>query len=263
MVTVETIGFKNKTTLVELIKYNNGFSPKQHQFFINNNLKNKIYEHKNNTVNQSKYNLITFLPKGILIQFLRFANIYFLVIAVIQMIPVISPLSSSTALVPFLFVLFVSLVREALEDLRRHKFDDQLNSEMVLKYKENKWTNVQSGKLKIGDIIIIEENNVLPADIIILDSSIRDGKCYIETATLDGEKTLKTKLSPLETTNMFKEGESNYATIFDIQGECISDLPCPELYKFNGFLKFSLQNKTHSKQCEIGIDGKQLILKGI
>lgn len=44
------------------------------------------------------------------------ANLYFLVIAVLQSIPLISPLTPVTAIAPLVFVIAVSLLREAVED---------------------------------------------------------------------------------------------------------------------------------------------------
>lgn len=41
---------------------------------------------------------------------------YFLVIAVLQSIPLISPLTPVTAIAPLVFVIAVSLLREAVED---------------------------------------------------------------------------------------------------------------------------------------------------
>ena len=47
-------------------------------FHINNNKENKRYKLKNNKISTTKYNILTFLPKGLLLQFTRLANIFFL-----------------------------------------------------------------------------------------------------------------------------------------------------------------------------------------
>ena len=65
----------------------------------------------NNKVDTTKYNLLTFLPKSILLQFLRLSNVVFLVNAVLQSIPIISSLSPLTAIGPLAFVLMVSVLR--------------------------------------------------------------------------------------------------------------------------------------------------------
>jgi len=93
------------------------------EFFINNNIKNKEFKLHDNTITTNKYSLITFIPKGLLIQFFRLSNIYFLFTAIIQSIPLISPLTSVTSIVPLIFVLGVSLIREGIEDLSRHNYD--------------------------------------------------------------------------------------------------------------------------------------------
>ena len=75
---------------------------------------NKLFH--NNKVDTAKYNLITFLPKAVLLQFLRLSNFVFLLNAVLQSVPEISSLSPLTAISPLAFVLAVSLLREGYED---------------------------------------------------------------------------------------------------------------------------------------------------
>jgi hypothetical protein len=61
--------------------------------------------------------------ESLLVQFKRLANIYFLLIAVLQSISVISPLSPATAWVPLIVVLAISMLREGYEDYQRYKSD--------------------------------------------------------------------------------------------------------------------------------------------
>ena len=100
------------------------YSPSIYQFYINNSEKNtsELF-FKDNTITTRKYNIITFLPKSLLIQFMRPANIYFLVIAIIQFISIISPLSPISAIAPLIIVLTVSLIREGIEDFQKAKMD--------------------------------------------------------------------------------------------------------------------------------------------
>ena len=76
--------------------------------------------HKNNYIETTKYSFITFIPKSIFFQFLRLANLYFLVTAVLQCIPGLSPIHPLTAIGPLVLVLVVAMIKEALEDLVRH-----------------------------------------------------------------------------------------------------------------------------------------------
>ena len=73
------------------------------EFNINDNVKNREYKLANNHISTTKYNIFTFIPKGLLFQFCRLSNIYFLFTAIIQSIPLISPLTSLTAIIPLIF----------------------------------------------------------------------------------------------------------------------------------------------------------------
>ena len=82
-----------------------------YEFYINDPDRNTTeLMFKNNTISTTKYNALTFLPKALLYQFIRLANIYFVFIAIIQSIPIISPLGAATAIAPLVFVLTVSLI---------------------------------------------------------------------------------------------------------------------------------------------------------
>jgi phospholipid-transporting ATPase len=232
----------------------------RYNFYINDNKKNEMYDYRSNIVDQSKYNILTFLPKSLLFQFLRLANIYFLVVAVVQMIPIVSPLNPMTAVAPLVFVLFVSMFREGIEDFERHKYDNQLNSEPVIAYKNNEWINTLSGDLQMGDLVVVTQDNSFPADMILLDSSLNDGVCYIETASLDGEKTLKNKSSPKGISKKFHSdnGSNQWKQNITLSGNCNCDGPNPDLYKFDGNLELSFGNE----ELKVPLDPKSLLLKG-
>ena len=65
----------------------------------------------NNCVYTAKYSLISFVPKCLLLQFLRLSNIVFLANAILQSIPILSAISPLTAIGPLCFVLLVSMIR--------------------------------------------------------------------------------------------------------------------------------------------------------
>ena len=66
----------------------------------------------NNTVRNTKYTLLTFLPKTLIDQFRRSINQYFLVIALLQLNSKLTPVHPATTWGPLLFVLSLSMVKE-------------------------------------------------------------------------------------------------------------------------------------------------------
>ena len=181
-----------------------------YEFYINDPERNTSeLMFKNNTISTTKYNAFTFLPKALLYQFIRLANVYFVFIAIIQSIPIISPLGSATAIAPLIFVLAVSLIREAVEDLKRRKLDNEQNSNEVETYINGEWVKIESGNIRMGEIVKVRKDGVFPSDLMLIDSNLPDGICFIETGTLDGEKTLKIKSSPNFTKGKFSKINTN------------------------------------------------------
>ena len=204
------------------------------EFYINDNIKNKIFKLKDNTITTTKYNIFTFFPKGLLYQFSRLSNIYFLFTAIIQSIPLISPLTSITAIIPLIFVLGISLIRELVEDVVRNNFDNMNNEEEVIVLRNNRFIRAMSKTLKYGEIILVYENKSIPADMILIDSGFSEGICYVETSSLDGEKTLKLKVA-----NRYTQGFISN----DIQvNKGITKYVQPGRYTFSGFIKINAPN---------------------
>ena len=169
----------NKEELISNNNYNVGLEPIMevppltkiekknniYEFYINNMKKNtEELLYPNNKISTTKYNIITFLPKALLYQFARLANIYFVAMAIIQCIPVISPLGPATAIFPIVFVLTVSLIREGVEDYQRGKLDKEQNSDLIKTYRNNTWVTIKSGELQLGEIIQVRKDGTFPAD---------------------------------------------------------------------------------------------------
>ncbi len=103
----------------------------------NESMNKKLYEM--NYVRTTKYTAINFLPKCLFNQFRNYANIYFLITAILQTIPQISPLAPISAIAPLLLVLSVSLIRESFEDIQRYKSDLETNSQTCFKLIKSSW----------------------------------------------------------------------------------------------------------------------------
>ena len=81
-----------------------------------------------NFIKTTRYSVLTFLPKNLFEQFHRFANIYFIFVVALNWIPQVKAFAKEVAMLPVLFVLFVTAVKDAFEDLRRYRSDKKVNS---------------------------------------------------------------------------------------------------------------------------------------
>ena len=54
--------------------------------YINSHEENQSFRFPNNYVRTSKYTILTFIPKNLLEQFMRWANLYFLAISLLQVL---------------------------------------------------------------------------------------------------------------------------------------------------------------------------------
>ena len=242
-----------------------------YEFFINDNDRNLEFKLKDNTIVTTKYNFMTFIPKGLLYQFAKLPNIYFLFTAIIQSIPVISPLNSLTAIVPLIFVLGVSMIRELVEDIGRNKYDNLNNDEEVIVLRKGKFIKSKSKTLKSGELVLIYENKPIPADLVLIDSGMRDGECYIETSSIDGEKTLKLKIANKKIHGLFsKRINDNNIRVekiknlidFKISG-FIQVIPAnSNLHQIDGKLNFFIQENDSLKEDNFPITIKEFVLKG-
>ena len=101
---------------------------KVRHFVLGDESARMLNPYADNYISTTKYNRYNFFPLALLFQFKRFANIYFLAIAVLQSIPTISPLTPITAVLPLIFVLAVSITREGIENLMRYRSDLETNN---------------------------------------------------------------------------------------------------------------------------------------
>ena len=86
-----------------------------------------------NYISTSKYNAITFLPKNLMEQFHKLANVYFVIIAILQSIPDISNSGGvPNILLPLGLVLLISGIKDYLEDRKRKKSDNEENNRIAL-----------------------------------------------------------------------------------------------------------------------------------
>ncbi|CAB1319100.1 unnamed protein product [Coregonus sp. 'balchen'] len=94
--------------------------------------------------------------------FKRAANLYFLVLLILQIIPEITTLPWYTTLVPLVLVLGITAIKDLVDDLARHRMDKEINNrkcEVLLdgRFQESKWMNIH-----VGDVVRLKKNDHIP-----------------------------------------------------------------------------------------------------
>uniref|UniRef100_A0A673I884 Phospholipid-transporting ATPase n=1 Tax=Sinocyclocheilus rhinocerous TaxID=307959 RepID=A0A673I884_9TELE len=196
---------------------------------------------QDNRIKTAKYNVFTFLPINLFEQFQRFANAYFLVLLILQLIPEISSLSWFTTIVPLVLVLAITAVKDATDDytklLHCMDLDDPSMTSIICDFTHT--------------ILSISSLCCLQADLLLLSSSEPYGLCYIETAELDGETNLKVRQALTVTSDL----GDDVAKLADFNGkEVICEPPNNKLDKFTGILYW--------KDNKYPLDNEKMLLRG-
>lgn len=210
----------------------------------------KESKYASNAIKTYKYNAFTFLPMNLFEQFKRAANFYFLVLLILQAIPQITTLAWYTTLVPLLLVLGITAIKDLVDDVARHKMDNEINNRTCEVIKDGRFKIAKWKEIQVGDVIRLKKNDFIPADTLLLSSSEPNSLCYVETAELDGETNLKFKMA-LEITHQCLQRENSLAA-FDGFVEC--EEPNNRLDKFTGTLFW--------RNTSFPLDADKILLRG-
>lgn len=93
-----------------------------------------------NKISTTKYTLLTFLPKNLIEQFHRVANLYFIFIQCLNWVPKLNVFGKEIAMLPLLFVLGVTAIKDLFEDRRRFASDKRINNSTCRVY--HGWVDV-------------------------------------------------------------------------------------------------------------------------
>uniref|UniRef100_A0A3P9QAL7 Phospholipid-transporting ATPase n=1 Tax=Poecilia reticulata TaxID=8081 RepID=A0A3P9QAL7_POERE len=182
-----------------------------------------------NVINNQKYNFFTFLPGVLFNQFKYFFNLYFLLLACSQFVEELRLGALHTYWVPLGFVLFITITREAIEEIRCYLRDKEVNSQVYSKLSKRGTMKVKSSGIQVGDLIIVEKNQRVPADMIFLRTSERNGSCFLRTDQLDGETDWKLRL-PVACTQRLPTA----ADLLQIRSYVYAEEPNIDIHNFIG-----------------------------
>lgn len=157
---------------------------------------------------------------------------------------------------PLCFIVAVSMLKDKYEDNQRKKQDDTENNAIVhaAALGKTSFEKLRSMQLEVGCIVKVHENQNFPADLILIQSSLPRGICYVETKNLDGETNLKQKVASEYILEKFDdEPDQILKTMMGAKIQC--EEPNEFLYKFEG--NFILQDGS-----KFPMDPDQILLKG-
>lgn len=221
-----------------------------------------------NSIRSSRYTIYDFLPKQLFFQWTRLSNFYFLCIAIPQTIPGISTTGNYTTILPLLVFVAFEMAKEGYDDYRKHKLDKVENNRTatVLKHGTGgtegaafdekrlwnwtsfkktpiletveeartagdplRWTATRWCDIKVGDVVRLERDDSVPADLVVLHADGENGLAYVETTALDGETNLKSRQA-LPDLRICETIEG----IQSCQADFVIEDPNRDLYEFHG-----------------------------
>mmetsp|Transcript_23944 Transcript_23944/g.36672 ORF Transcript_23944/g.36672 Transcript_23944/m.36672 type:complete len:141 (+) Transcript_23944:295-717(+) len=129
------------------------------------------------------------------------------------------------------------MIFELIADYRRWTKDSRLNNVKVGLVSFRPGSNspevqmARSQDLQVGDVIQLKNKSLVPADCLLLRTDEASGTAFINTANLDGERSLKPKHSLSITQNALGDfiSEKNPAFVY---GQ-----PSKDIYYFNGHIE--------------------------
>eukprot|EP00606_Chrysophyceae_sp_TOSAG23-5_P001453 GSChrysophyteH2.ASY1.ANO1.1143.1 assembled CDS len=201
------------------------------------------FSYVDNFVTTSRFSMLNFLPNFFLEEFnpkTKIANVYFLFIAILQAIPAISVTRGvPTTLIPLTFLLIIDGTFLALEDQKRHRADKEANSSSISRFDtySSQFASCRWRDIEVGDFIQVQSRTMIPADLIIISvaekGEVPQGKCFVETKSLDGETALKARQALPSTFHSI----STVRSLAGIKGHVSMEHPNRSINSFQGIVE--------------------------
>jgi len=136
-----------------------------------------------------------------------------------------------------MFVVVLNGVKDFFEDFKRKKSDDEENNKesFVFDDSKGKFERKKWSEIKLGDIIKVFKDEYFPADLVLINTSEKNGECFIETKNLDGETNLKFKQSHSDI-RLFFQVESSLS---NFSGILRTQKPNQHIYEFDAVIQFN------------------------
>ncbi|VDK43443.1 unnamed protein product, partial [Cylicostephanus goldi] len=166
-----------------------------------------------------------------------------------QFIPAIQIGAPITYWGPLGFVLTITLIREALDDFVRFLRDKELNGEKYERLtRDGTRVEVNSSDIEVGDVIIIEKDRRVPADVVLLRTTEKSGGCFIRTDQLDGETDWKLRIAVPFTQHTNNEAVRD---IMEINCEIYAEKPQKDIHAFVGTIKVTTEDQVQDGSLNV------------
>eukprot|EP00347_Sterkiella_histriomuscorum_P020592 403337222 len=198
-----------------------------------------------NSISNQKYSILNFVPLVLFNQFKFFFNLFFLIVSISQFIETLRVGFLFTFLAPLVFVLLLTMAKEGYDDFQRFQRDQVMNTKHYKKIDKNsKLTiEVKSCDLRVGDVIYVQSNERVPADLVLLFTTDKSGTVFIRTDQLDGETDWKVRRPVTFTQNSIERPEE---LLFMDNAEIKCEGPTNLIYEFAGIF----QNKVIGQEIK-------------
>ena len=182
-----------------------------------------------NIVRNQKYSVFSLIPVVLWNQFKFFSNLFFLLIAISQAVPQLRVGFLFTYVAPLAIVLGITICKEGYDDYQRYLRDKELNESLFNKVTYNGLVKIKAEEIKTGDIIQLNKNERVPADMVFLHTTDKSKTIFLRTDQLDGETDWKLR-KPVAMTQELNDVRK----LINDDYYLLVDPPTKHIYQFKG-----------------------------
>lgn len=183
-----------------------------------------------NKLNNRKHTTINLIPAVLYEQFKYFFNLFFLLLAVSQFIPLFQVGLLFSYVAPLVFVLVLTILKEAYDDYKRYVRDKETNETLYKVWKGTSFVETKAQDLREGNIIELTANMRIPADCLLLWTSDPSQSVFIKTDQLDGETDWKLR-NPIVYS---QKALNKVMDVSRLSGHAKFEQPSNQIYEFKG-----------------------------
>ncbi|THD22744.1 Phospholipid-transporting ATPase [Fasciola hepatica] len=228
-----------------------------------------------NRIITSHYTWWNFVPKNLYEQFHHIPNLLFSIFALVYLFAIGADMAGALFIIVS-FNMCITMIKDGISDVFRHNHDRTLNCKLFKYLNVNlntnsiEWKKKNASDIHVGNIIMCENGDEFPCDMILLAASDSKRKVEVTTANLDGETSVKTYFAHSFTqANFLRLTEVKEPTAVDsivwlerllIEVEC--EEPIADLRLFEGTIKWKRQVLSDSERLSEAIRYENVVLRG-